>query len=266
MRLFVFSIIISIFISSDLNLSKDMIYTGIYKIQSKKNPKRCYIGSSKNIKKRWHYHILDLRKNAHHSKKLQRHYNKYGESDLLFTILLGCDKEDLIKHEQYFIDAYKPYFNGSLLAKGNSLLKGRVPWNKGKKTPPDVIAKLKKSHLGQSAWNKGIKTNAIPWNKGKKGLYTFKMPEEAKKKIAIAAIGNKNALGIKHSEETIQNMKRAAQKRVITAKQKEIFRQRLIKLNKTTNYREKVRSDETKRKISESLKLYNKDKKLKIAS
>lgn len=88
-----------------------MKISGIYRIESKFYPKRTYIGSSVDIHKRWHQHLNVLRANKHHSQKLQRHYNKYGESDLQFSILLGCDEEDLAKVEQFFLDAYPLYFN-----------------------------------------------------------------------------------------------------------------------------------------------------------
>ena len=64
-----------------------------------------------NIGKRWDCHLRKLRKNQHHARKLQRHFNKYGECDLIFSLLLRCEKDDLIKTEQYFLDSYKPYFN-----------------------------------------------------------------------------------------------------------------------------------------------------------
>jgi group I intron endonuclease len=85
--------------------------TLIYKIQSQLHPERCYIGSAVNISNRKYEHLKKLRRNKHHSIKLQNHYNKHGESDLIFTVLLGCDKEDLIIYEQYFIDALSPWFN-----------------------------------------------------------------------------------------------------------------------------------------------------------
>jgi group I intron endonuclease len=84
---------------------------GIYKIQSLLKSGRCYIGSAINLGKRWHLHLFELRHNKHHSRKLQNHVNKYGIDDLRFSILLGCDKDDLIANEQYFIDSYNPYFN-----------------------------------------------------------------------------------------------------------------------------------------------------------
>lgn len=241
-----------------------MIICGVYMIKSVKNPKRYYIGSSIDIKQRWRCHLADLRKNVHHSIKLQRHFNKYGKEDLIFTILMGCDKEYLIKNEQYFIDALKPYFNGSLLAQTNSNLKGSTPWNKGKKMPPEVIEKLRQSHLGQAAWNKGKSTGQVPWNKGMKGCYTFKMPEETKKKIAIASLGNKRGLGYRHSDEVKQKMREIALKRPpMSEEQKEKLRQASMG-NK--NMLGKTRPEETRKKVSEGLKRYFEQKRLKQAS
>ena len=116
-----------------------MPVSGIYIIKSIKKPNRCYIGSAVNISKRWKYHLQDLRKGVHHSTKLQRHFNKHGEIDLQFSILLGCDKEDLIKTEQYFIDSYRPYFNGSPTA-GSTL---------GMKLSEEHRRKLSESHKGK---------------------------------------------------------------------------------------------------------------------
>jgi len=91
---------------------------GIYKIQSIIKPERCYIGSSIDIHRRWSDHLLNLRKNIHPTPKLQSHYNKYGKNDLIFSILIGCDNEDLISTEQFFIDSHRPWFN--VLSKAGS--------------------------------------------------------------------------------------------------------------------------------------------------
>jgi group I intron endonuclease len=117
-----------------------MKISGIYKIQSKIKPKRIYIGSAKNILIRWKLHLRSLRLNKHHSALLQRHYNKYSESDLLFSVLLGCDKEDLIKTEQYFLDSYQPYFNICKIA-GSSL--GRKHSEESKKKMSESAKKRK---------------------------------------------------------------------------------------------------------------------------
>jgi len=84
---------------------------GIYRIQSIKKPSSFYIGSAIDFNKRKADHLWHLRKNNHDNKRLQNHYNKYGESDLIFLFIIACDKDDLIKHEQFFIDSLNPFFN-----------------------------------------------------------------------------------------------------------------------------------------------------------
>jgi group I intron endonuclease len=184
-----------------------MKISGIYKIQSKCKPNRSYIGSAVNIHKRWQYHHEDLRRGNHHSKKLQRHYDKYGEADLQFSVIVGCDKADLIKTEQYFIDSYRPYFNSSLTA-GSTM---------GMSLTPEHKKKLSDAHKGKPSWNKGlhIRTNdaLITWrnsggvnhNKGKKGL--LKHSDETRRKMSEAHKGRKK------SEETRRNMSRAQRER-----------------------------------------------------
>jgi group I intron endonuclease len=137
-------------------ISLVMRISAIYKIQSRVKPERIYIGSAINLKYRWWRHLSQLRRNKHHSIKLQRHFNKYGETDLQFSILLSCEKEDLIKIEQYFIDSYNPYFNicrvaGSVLGIKRSLETIKKMSESGKKYKPteETRLKLSKSHLGE---------------------------------------------------------------------------------------------------------------------
>ena len=84
---------------------------GIYKITNKINNKP-YIGSSNNIKRRWRQHISLLNNNKHHSIKLQRAWNKYGQDNFKFEILEECEVEKLLYLEQFYIDKYKAYFEG----------------------------------------------------------------------------------------------------------------------------------------------------------
>ena len=96
--------------------------SGIYKIESKVHPDRIYIGSAVNFRHRKNIHFRTLKKNIHKNPKLQAHYNKYGEGDLSFSVIAICDKKELIPEnkiiwiEQFFIDAYKPWFNIAKIA------------------------------------------------------------------------------------------------------------------------------------------------------
>jgi group I intron endonuclease len=115
-----------------------MIISAIYSIQSTVKPERFYIGSAVNIFQRWKLHSQTLKKGIHRSKKLQYHFNKYGESDLKFIIIIQCDKENLIKTEQIFIDLYNPYFNTCKIA-GSQL---------GLKRSINTKIKMSKSKIG----------------------------------------------------------------------------------------------------------------------
>lgn len=231
---------------------------GIYKIQSKIKPERVYIGSSVNVRNRWRQHIQDLRKNNHRSGRLQNHYNKYGEEDLEFTVLIGCAKEELIDHEQYFIDMYRPYFNMnpnarnrlgakfteetkrkmSLLKKGLHL-SPETEFKKGVKHTEEMREKRSKALKGINTWSKGCKLSEetkakiSASNKGRKCFWTGKkMSEETKRKMSESQkrIGNKppNATGRKYSDEHRQ-------------------RQSLASMGRTL-------SPETRKKLSDSLK------------
>lgn len=82
--------------------------SGIYKICCLRNGKY-YIGSAKNIRKRWLRHLNDLKNNKHINTYLQRAYNKYGESDFTLEIIEYCSEENLLIREQYYLDILKPY-------------------------------------------------------------------------------------------------------------------------------------------------------------
>lgn len=76
----------------------------------------CYIGSTvgKDGKHRWQRHKSDLNKNIHHSKYLQRAWNKYGADFFKFTILEYVD-EKILEIEQKYLDDrrynYPQYLN-----------------------------------------------------------------------------------------------------------------------------------------------------------
>jgi len=168
------------------------MHCGVYIIRSKRKPERCYIGHSIMIEKRWNIHINDLKSNKHHSPKLQRHFNKYELSDLTFNIICECDRGDLIPIEQFYIDAYKPYFNCSPTASSNL----------GIKKTEEQIAKIRgrkhseEAKLKMSNSRRGRKRSAESIERGRRSHLGKRLSEETKRKIS------KSHMGIRPSEET----------------------------------------------------------------
>lgn len=84
--------------------------SGIYKISCNQYS---YIGSSKNIYERLLCHRSHLRGNKHHSRFLQRCYNKYGESNITIDIIEVCENDInlLRERELFYIDFYQSKCN-----------------------------------------------------------------------------------------------------------------------------------------------------------
>lgn len=81
---------------------------GVYKIVNTINGK-IYIGSSKDIDRRWSEHIRALELNAHANPHLQNAWNKYGSKSFEFEIVEQCDEKHQYEREQYYIDLYRPF-------------------------------------------------------------------------------------------------------------------------------------------------------------
>jgi group I intron endonuclease len=78
--------------------------SGIYCIKNTVNGK-LYIGSAVMFCGRFASHLSLLRKNKHHSPKLQHAWNKYGEDAFCFEALeVVTNKDQLINREQVWID------------------------------------------------------------------------------------------------------------------------------------------------------------------
>src|SRR5690606_16572171 len=87
---------------------------GVYLIRSSDG--RQYIGSAVNIGKKWRNHWRDLEGGKHHNRFMQRAWRKRGRRDFQFSVLLFCDRENLLQYEQACIDAYRPEYNAAPVA------------------------------------------------------------------------------------------------------------------------------------------------------
>lgn len=208
--------------------------SGIYKIQSKVKPHKCYIGSATHITKRWGDHLRDLRKGKHANRRLQNHYNKYGESDLDFSILITCEIDALIIHEQFFIDSYNPFFNICRIA-GNTVGVKRGPLSEERKLQISQFHKGRivsdKTRKRQSVALKGVNT----WCKG------IKRSKEYCEHLSEIKKGNTNMLGKRHSAETKKRMSEAAKGREFSEETRQKMSERKKGGTLSPEHKEKIR-------------------------
>lgn len=109
----------------------------VYAILNIENLK-LYIGSCKNLHKRKVRHYTYLKRNAHHSNKLQRSFNN-DRNKFVVIILEEC--ENVLEKEQFYLDLFESY-------------------SKGYNSTPNVIYR-KPFKQSEEAKNKAIKAKQI---------------------------------------------------------------------------------------------------------
>lgn len=152
----------------------------------------CYVGSSTNYSRGKKRHFEDLKRNKHHSIKLQRAYDKYGNDAFRVFELESFEyisKDHMLTREQHYIDTLKPKYNICQIA-GSQL---------GSKRNDAFRAACSARTKGKIAWNKGLKTG--PQSEETKRLRSEKLKgrvrsDETKKKISRKHKGKK--LSIEH--------------------------------------------------------------------
>lgn len=85
---------------------KPKIISGVYCIKCKSLNKH-YIGSSSNVMRRLNTHKLELSRGSHNNRALQYDYDKYGESDFEFKVIMkDIEDEMLFAYEKCFMYIY----------------------------------------------------------------------------------------------------------------------------------------------------------------
>jgi group I intron endonuclease len=194
--------------------------SGIYSIINLINNK-IYIGSAINFISRKKIHISFLRNNKHHSSKLQRAYNKYGEENFSFDLIeIVENKLDLIKREQVWIDFLNPEYNICRIA-GSRI---------GSKCSEETKKKICLSTVGDKNGMYGKKHSEE--SKNKMRLVALNMSEETKRLIANYQIGKKHSqhridkssksrTGQKRSQETKAKLSKSLKGRIFSDLHKE---------------------------------------------
>lgn len=154
---------------------------GVYALVNVVNSK-AYIGSTNNLRTREAWHRWALRNTRHPNPHLQRAWNSYGESAFEFVVLERCEPAQLIRQEQWYIDASDACnvecgYNLSAIA-------GRVAMSE------DVCKRISEARRGKAQRPKG-----------------FTMSPEHRAKIAAAHIGKKHP---PRSESVRQTMREVA--------------------------------------------------------
>lgn len=167
--------------------------TGIYQITNTVNGK-CYVGSAVRFHSRWRLHRTQLNNGKHHSKVLQRAWDKYGEASFEFRKLLVCAKTDLLWFEQRAMDVLKPEYNICKVA--GSVIGYR--------------------HTEKAKEDARVRATGNTLRRGKK------ISGEAKKRISEARKGK--GVGRVFSEETKAKISAAHKGRTISEERKEHLR------------------------------------------
>lgn len=87
-----------------------MLRTGVYAIRHIAS-RKVYVGSasSRSIYRRWAQHRLDLRCGVHHSRYLQRAWDKYGAGAFEWLVLERCSPDRCLAREQVWMDFYRSF-------------------------------------------------------------------------------------------------------------------------------------------------------------
>lgn len=92
------------------------VQAGIYLIKNKMTGE-CYVGQSKDIRKRWQSHLAHLRQRRHNNDGMQCAYDEYGPNIFEFEIIerVGCKQNNLrnilLDRERYWMKKLRPQYN-----------------------------------------------------------------------------------------------------------------------------------------------------------
>lgn len=142
-----------------------------------------YIGSSKDIEKRFRQHLADFRSGRHCNLKMQASLAK-TPGVVALSVLIVCREEDLLMYEQRCINGLKPNLNISQVA-------GKVDWTE------EIRAKV-------GATQKGRKRSLEAIEKQREALVGRKFSDEHRANISAAQIGRKQ------SAETVEKRRAKA--------------------------------------------------------
>lgn len=167
------------------------ISCGIYSITNIINGKKI-IGQSCRIESRMLQHKWELRNNKHENEYLQNAWNKYGEQNFRFEILLECSKEMLDQEEIRTIKEYKTT-NRDL---GYNIKEG----GHSPRMTDETKEKISKSNIG-NLHCLGRKLSNETKEKMRRAAVGRKLSNETKEKISKSKLGFSHPQSIETREK-----------------------------------------------------------------
>lgn len=236
---------------------------GIYQILNLET-NDCYVGSSVSIARRWTRHASELRHGLHINQRLQRAWNKYGETSFAFLILEETERDVLTVREQWWIDSLAPAYNARKIADRHgppdpeTVQKMRESRRKADEEnrphggpKPDPSKRRSRHHVRTEEERQAMHERRVNASKGRS------MSPEACEKIRQSHIGMKASpetverlrqshAGQKPTPEAIEKnrqaqLKRAAEGRTISDETREKIRQSKLGKKRSPEFCEKMR-------------------------
>lgn len=194
-----------------------MAKSGIYKILNKVNGK-FYIGSAVDFTRRFNRHKRLLNSNEHPNGHLQAAWLKYWNVSFEFVILEECDKENLICHEQHYLDLTECW-NREVGYNICKIADNRTGVFHSKETKA-LMSKNRKGLTKSPEWQAKI-TAAITGKKRNPSIGKAQSQRLKGRKDTEEASLNKSKgqIGRKHSDESKRKRSEALKGRVIRPKE-----------------------------------------------
>ncbi len=124
---------------------------GVYKIRNKIN-NFCYIGSSRDIQKRWNEHKSRLKRGCHVNQRLQDDWNKYGRSNFEFSILEECSSRELkLKELKYINNSCDELYNAPSIK--DQIVYCICQYLEGIGADSEIDYKIPDPNDGKKSWN-----------------------------------------------------------------------------------------------------------------
>lgn len=148
--------------------------SGIYTITNQINGK-IYIGCATDLYRRRYDHFESLRRGIHKNEVLQQAYNKYGEENLIYEVLVRCPKEFLASEEHYWANLLNVHHRDFGYNRRPTHPYGKVV------NTEEMKQKMRLSHIGKKLSKETIekRTRTRLENAKKRGYYHS---EETKRK------------------------------------------------------------------------------------